>query len=53
MGFLIIFNSNWGKDEPTILHYAIMKNVPWALTSDRFREVFRPSIGKLKYEKRI
>jgi hypothetical protein len=36
MGFLIIFNSNWGKDEPTILHHAIMKNVPWTLTLDRF-----------------
>jgi len=28
MGFFIIFNSNWGKDEPQILHYAIMINCP-------------------------
>jgi hypothetical protein len=26
MGFLIIFNSNWGKDEPQTLHYAITQN---------------------------
>jgi hypothetical protein len=25
-GFFIIFNSNWGKDEPQILRYAIMLN---------------------------
>jgi len=28
MGFCTIFNSNWGKDEPQILHYAIMINCP-------------------------
>ena len=28
MGFLIFFNSNWGKDEPQTLHYAIMINCP-------------------------
>jgi hypothetical protein len=26
MGFFIIFNSNWGKDEPQTLRYAIMLN---------------------------
>jgi hypothetical protein len=26
MGFFIIFGSNWGKDEPRTLHYAIMQN---------------------------
>ena len=26
MGFFIIFNSNWGKDEPQTLHYAITQN---------------------------
>ena len=25
-GFFIIFNSNWGKDEPQTLRYAIMQN---------------------------
>jgi hypothetical protein len=24
--FFIIFNSNWGKDEPQTLHYAITQN---------------------------
>ena len=26
LGFFIIFNSNWGKDEPQTLHYAITQN---------------------------
>jgi hypothetical protein len=45
MGFFIIFNSNWGKDEPQILHYAIMINCPMGADVRQSWGLMRLGIG--------
>jgi hypothetical protein len=43
MGFFIIFNSNWGKDEPQTLRYAIMLNCSMGADAGHiYDDVLRP-----------